>query len=470
MLSEAEAKLLKSLGEGWRNIKDIGDASELMSLVAWLEKRGVLDTRDEVVTSHEITIEGREYLERGLPERRVLERLKSEGGLKIADIDPCITRIALIWLKKLGAEIFGGEIFVGDPDRVGAAISPLEHALATPSKASPGELEILVSRGLFKERDRIERFVRANEKTHEVLERQGDRTVATRITREVIEKFENYDFKEYDTLMPVKPCFMGRKHPLQEIVDEIRDVFISMGFIETRGNFVEPSFWDMDALFVPQQHPARDLQDTFYLKNPSNIGVEDRGFVEKVKRVHEDGYNTGSKGWGYEWSVEDSERALLRTHTTVCSLRYMYEKGGNESFKSFTIGRIFRRENPDPTHLPEFMQIDGILSEKGSNLAMLIGVLKHFYAEMGFDRIRVKPSYFPYTEPSLEVEVFYRGRYLELGGSGIFRAEVTQPLGIENPVLAWGLGVERLAMLKYDLRSIKELYVSDLEWIKTAKI
>ena len=238
-----------------------------------------------------------------------------------------------------------------------------------------------------------------------------------------------------------------------------------MGFEEIQGNYVESCFWNMDVLFIPQDHPARDLHDTLYLKNPSKIEVQERKLMEIVAKVHENGGITDSDGWGYKFSEEEGLKALLRTHTTVNTIRYLYNNP-EPPCKVFSIGRVFRKENIDPTHLPEFYQIEGIVHEENSNFRQLIGILKEFYRRMGFEKVRVRPGYFPYTEPSMEIEVFWNKKWMELGGSGIFRPEVTEPVGVKNPVLAWGLGLERLAMLRYGLEDIRDLYISDLAWLR----
>jgi phenylalanyl-tRNA synthetase alpha chain len=197
--------------------------------------------------------------------------------------------------------------------------------------------------------------------------------------------------------------------------------------------------------------------------------LEDEEVVERVKAVHENGGDTGSLGWRYKWSREEAERALLRTHTTVNTIRYL-AKHPDPPVKVFSLSRIFRNESIDMTHLPEFMQIEGIIMEEGANFDMLVSVLKDFYGRMGFDKIRVRPGPFPYTEPSLEIEIFHNGKWMELGGAGVFRPEVTAPLGIKHPVLAWGLGFERLAMLRWDLKDIRELYITDLDMLRSSPI
>lgn len=248
-----------------------------------------------------------------------------------------------------------------------------------------------------------------------------------------------------------------------------------MGFSEITGNYAELELWNMDALFIPQDHPAREEQDTFYLDTPERIDplefcenkdIDPHGLFQDI---HENGGDTGSRGWEYEWSREKADRPILRTHTTVSTIRHLYEDP-EPPVRVFSIEKVFRNEAIDSTHLPEFYQIEGIMVEKGASFEMLIGFLKEFYSKMGFEKIRVRPGYFPYTEPSLEVDVYFNNRWMELGGAGIFRPEVTLPAGVKEPVLAWGLGLERLAMSLLDVKDIRQLYISDVDWLREKKI
>jgi phenylalanyl-tRNA synthetase alpha chain len=250
---------------------------------------------------------------------------------------------------------------------------------------------------------------------------------------------------------------------MQALIERIRAIFLEMGFTEIDGDYVTTAGWNMDALFIPQDHPAREMQDTFYLDNPKSVPIP----IERTQQwadVHEHGGETGSTGWGGEFSSEISEKGMLRTHTTVNTVRHL-EENPDKPCRVFSIGRVFRKESIDRTHLPEFHQIEGIIMEPGASLPMLVTTLKEFYAKMGYPEVRVRPAYFPYTEPSMEVEVKWRGQWLELGGAGIFRPEVTEPLGVKWPVCAWGMGLERLAMLVLGLDDIRQLYISDLEWL-----
>jgi phenylalanyl-tRNA synthetase alpha chain len=291
------------------------------------------------------------------------------------------------------------------------------------------------------------------------------------LTPELIQtgKWRNISLRRYDINTFAPSQYAAKKHPITRIGDEIRRIFVQMGFTEIEDEFVQPAFWNMDAPFTPQDHPARDMQDTFYVKSMSGMSLDNEAVVQRVKEVHENGGDTGSLGWRYQWSRQEAERPLLRTHTTVNTIRYL-SKHPEPPAKVFSIGRIFRNEAIDATHLPEFMQIEGIIMEEGASFDMLVKVLREFYQRMGFDIIRFRPGPFPYTEPSLEIEVFYNGRWMELGGAGVFRPEVTTPLGIKHPVLAWGLGFERLAMLRWNLKDIRELYITDLDMLRSSPI
>ena len=255
-----------------------------------------------------------------------------------------------------------------------------------------------------------------------------------------------------------------------------------MGFAEVVSPMVESAFWNFDALFQPQDHPARDMQDTFYMREPSTAPLpgESRelgaGSVEKesapppnssllaphsllenVRRTHEDGWETGSEGWGYTWSPERSRQVVLRTHTTAATIRAL-AANPNPPGKFFCVGWTYRNETISFKHLPVFHQVDGIIIDEEANLASLMGTLQEFYSKMGFGRVKFKPAFYPYTEPSVDVVVYMesRGKWIEMGGAGIFRPEVTLPLGCNYPVLAWGLGIERLAMIRFGVSDIRD--------------
>ena len=247
-------------------------------------------------------------------------------------------------------------------------------------------------------------------------------------------------------------------------MEEIRHTFLEMGFTEIVSPMVESAFWNFDALYQPQDHPARDMQDTFYMARPDQAPLPDEDLVERVRRTHEDGWETGSEGWGYRWNPEESKRVVLRTHITAATIRALHADP-KPPRKVFCVGWTYRNETISYKHLPVFHQVDGVVIDEQANLSTLLGTLQEFYTKMGFGRVKFKPAFYPYTEPSCDVVVYMesRGKWLEMGGSGIFRPEVTKPLGCEHPVLAWGLGAERLAMLRYGIDDIRDLYRSNLD-------
>jgi phenylalanyl-tRNA synthetase alpha chain len=209
------------------------------------------------------------------------------------------------------------------------------------------------------------------------------------------------------------------------------------------------------------------MQDTFYIDRPPRFGLPEKELVERVKATHENGGDTGSVGWRYDWDEETARRVVLRTHTTAATV-YALKENPKPPRKVFLVGRVFRREKTDYKHLPEFHQVDGVIIDDKASLSTLLGTLAEFYRQMGFDDVKFRPDFFPYTEPSVGSFVRMKGRddWLELGGSGVFRPEVTRPFGCEVPVLAWGLGLERLAMLRYGIEDIRKLYLSDLSWLE----
>jgi phenylalanyl-tRNA synthetase alpha chain len=280
-------------------------------------------------------------------------------------------------------------------------------------------------------------------------------------------EWKNITLRRYDITLEAENIYPVKIHPLQKIIQQARKAFLEMGFTEVVSPQVESAFWDFDALFQPQDHPARDMQDTFYLNRPNRAKLPEAEIVERVKNTHQDGWQTGSKGWGYRWSPDRARQLVLRTHTTAASIRALAENP-NPPQKIFCVGKVFRNEAISYKHLPEFFQVDGIIVDEHANLASLLGTLKEFYSKMGFKKVKFKPDFFPYTEPSIEVSGFMesKNKWLELGGSGIFRPEVTRPFGCDVPVLAWGLGLERLAMMRYNIKDIRNLYWSDLDETK----
>jgi len=269
-----------------------------------------------------------------------------------------------------------------------------------------------------------------------------------------------------------RPKDIGRIHPLKIIINQLRDLYLEMGFKEMKGPYVETSFWNMDAMFISQDHPARDSQDTFFLKESGSLPLDEL-LIENVSTIHKNGGSTGSFGYQYDWSEAQARSLVLRTHTTAVTFRTLYDLSTEEKqfSKYFSIGKVFRNETIDSTHLPEFHQAEGFVIGPNLGLADLLGFIKEFFSKLGINEIRFKPTYNPYTEPSVEAYCYLEkeNRWVEIINAGIFRPEATTPFGISNNVIAWGLGVERLAMLLYKCNSLKEIHGDEpnLDWLRT---
>ncbi|KAI6652026.1 Phenylalanine--tRNA ligase alpha subunit [Oopsacas minuta] len=265
----------------------------------------------------------------------------------------------------------------------------------------------------------------------------------------------------------------GHLHPLLKGRAQMRQIFIEMGFSEMpTNNFVECSFWNFDALFQPQQHPARDAHDTFFISDPPLTTDLPQEYVERVKRVHESG-GYGSTGYKYDWKIGEAQKNILRTHTTAVSARMLYKlaQDGFKPAKYFSIDRVFRNETMDSTHLVEFHQVEGVVADYNLTLGHLIGIFAEFFKKLGIEKLRFKPAYNPYTEPSLEIFGYHEGNktWIEVGNSGVFRPEMLLPMGLPKDVvvLAWGLSLERPIMIKYGFDNIRKLvgHKQDMEMI-----
>jgi len=492
-LSHSEKKVLVALQklEGRASPEKVFEAGEFQQLVevmnaaSWLQSKGAVEIEESARKAY--SLRDRSLLEKGVPERRAVVFIGEKGGsLGVKDLEAAMGKeessMAIGWLMKKrlarldksGAEPM---LHLSDEGRKSLGTEMPDEALLKrlgkgeifEDQADKAALDLLKARkGVLQDKLIVSRVLRLNRLGNEIVALGVEITdEVAQLTPELLQtgKWKGVSFRKYD-IRTFAPCqYPAKKHPITRIADEVRRIFIEMGFNEIDDEYVQSAFWNMDALFTPQDHPARELQDTFYLKSPSRLPLEDEEIVQKVKAVHENGGDTGSLGWRYAWCREEAERALLRTHTTVNTIKYL-AKHPDQPTKVFCISRVFRNESIDMTHLPEFQQIEGIIMEEGANFDMLVCTLKEFYHRMGFDKVRVRPGPFPYTEPSLEVDVFYNGSWMELGGAGVFRPEVTGPLGVKYPVLAWGLGFERLAMLKWNLKDVRELYVTDLDLLR----
>ncbi len=492
-LSYNEKKLLLVLGKRGEPASpadlitdgEFGLEVEIMNAASWLESKAIAVIKED--SKKYITLTDRSILDSGLPERIAVTKISEAGGKldmnDLAELMPGgMDKVAVGWLKRkaLADIVVEGEskfLVLTDKGKAIIGVDMPEEVLLKQLGESPvlsedadaGAVKDLKGRkGVLGEKIVTTRTIELTDLGKEVASSGLElKPQITEITDRLIQsgEWKNAEFRKYDIQTFAPEIVPAKKHPLSRLGAQIRRMFTEAGFVEMSSEYVQPSFWNLDVLYTPQDHPARDLQDTFYLENPSSIHIDDEELIEKIRNIHENGGDTGSTGWGGTWSREMAESAILRTHSTVTSIRYIAAHPDAPQ-KAFSISRIFRNESIDATHLPEFTQIEGIVIDENADFNMLISMIKEFYAKMGFDQIRIRPAYFPYTEPSLEIEVFFNGKWMELGGAGMFRPEVLAPFGVKTPVLAWGFGFERLAMLKWNIKDIRDLYISDIDTLK----
>ncbi len=466
MLYKHEDEICRYLLEhgGKASLSEIAEAlgtepTDLMRAVESLKAKGVVAV--EVLEALDFSEEGRVYLQEGLPE--VLLFNKAQTPVRIADLPEKEQKVGIRWAKELGwITIAKGEVHaVKEKAReVEAYREAFARALEKPSRWE----ELFRRRKLLipREEDRI-LVLRDAKKAKELAFELG--RGASLLSAEMLAKGE-IKLKPL-SLAEMDPEYerVGFYHPLELLADRIREVFVEMGFEEMEGPMVAPAFWNFDALFQPQDHPARDLADTFYVEGEASL--PERELVEKVRDVHE-------KFWKEPWSENVAKKMVLRTHTTLLSALTLAKMGreGRKTGKFFAIGRVFRNEATDYKHLSEFHQVEGIVVHSDATFSHLLGFLEAFYKRLGFSKIRFRPSYFPYTEPSVEIEAFYapRNEWVEMGGAGIFRKQVSVTLAGVYPVLAWGLALERLLLFLAEIEDIRIPYQNNLDFIRRTRI
>lgn len=425
-----------------------------------------------------LTAEGKNYTMRGSPEVQVFEAVPAEGispaGLK-GKLDALVydvgfkTAVKNKWLQPTKEWISKKVEHV--KDEVRNLLTDIQDGKVIPD-ASTNDLK---KRKLIESRN--DTWFSIKKGPNYAPKRVKPETD---LTRELLQSGDwlKREFKPYNFNALGQPTEGGHLHPLLKVRTQFRNIFLEMGFEEMPTNkFVESSFWNFDALFQPQQHPARDSHDTFFLKAPARTVTLPEDYLERVKKTHEEG-GYGSIGYGYDWKRDEAEKNLLRTHTTAVSSRMLYElaQAGFTPKRYFSIDRVFRNEAVDRTHLAEFHQIEGVVCDRGLTLGDLIGVLNEFFARLGIKKLRFKPAYNPYTEPSMEIFSYHEGlkKWVEVGNSGMFRPEMLQPMGLPEDVsvIAWGLSLERPTMIMYGIDNIRDLFGHkvDLRLIKSNPI
>ncbi len=467
---------------------------EVMRALQWLQNKKVLTIKEDVREVVILGKNGQNYAKHGLPEKRFLsavkdkelpvEKIMEKAGLAKDEINICIG----VLRSKVAVNIRKDKELLVSITEQGKKLldkESLEEKFlkrAFPIETSSLKEEEKFALEALKKRKDIVKVDLVKTKSAELTDlgkklskhKISGEGIIDSLTPKMISSgaWKGKSFRRFDVKINVPMISGGKRHFVSQAVEYIRKIWLEMGFKEMTGSLIQTAFWDLDSLFVPQDHPARQMQDTFYIKDPHS-GKLPSPLWKKVKEAHENGADTGSTGWGGNWSEAESKKNLLRTHTTVLSAQAISRlKESDLPAKFFSVARVFRNEALDWKHLFELTQVEGIVVDPKANMKYLKGYLREFFGKMGYDDVRIRPAYFPYTEPSAEVDVLHpdKNQWIELGGSGIFRPEVVKPLlGIEVPVLAWGLGMERTISEYFDINDIRELYKNDLKQIRGMK-
>ena len=493
-LRENERKTLLALQRlgGKGSVDQIVEVSGLahagvMRAALSLSAKKTIQIKEQKQTLIELNEEGKYHSKKGLPERRLIHALMKLGGeasvkqvTKDASLEEKFLTIALGWLhRKEWATLEEKKHMLRTHEEPTVGVD--EKLLALLYKKGPQVLQdlnkelkkavsVLKNRKLVEVDEKTLRELELTKAGWELVE-QGIEIVeeVSQLTPELVRtgRWQKAKLRRFDVTAPGSLVYPGKIHPVQQIIQRIREIFLEMGFTEIRGSIVQTAFWNFDALFQPQDHPAREMMDTFYLSEPKTGKLPERRIVDAVAKTHESGWKTGSRGWQYPWSQDEAKKLIMRTHTTAVTIHYLAEHR-KPPIKVFSVDRTYRNEKVDYKHIPEFHQIEGIVMDKNVTLRDLMGTLKEFYLKLGLRKVEFWPGYFPYTEPSVQSTVYVPKlkTWIELCGMGVFRPEVLEPLGIEYPVLAWGGGLERLAMVMLDVDDIRFLYKNDLGWIR----
>ena len=485
-LTPLERKVIPVLKEE-QELNKIAEKSKLQPIevlraLGWLEAKNLLKINKQEKEIITLDKNGLIYLKKGFPEKQFLKLLPASLEELRKHLNQDEVNVSIGSLKRKNAINFDKRITITNEGKKLLQEQSKEELFL---KRLPIDISELDEKDIYNELKARKEIVKLESKKIITVEltNLGNALIKHKLKTNLIESlnqemllkksWKNKTFRRFNIQSETPRIYPGRRHFVNEAINYIRKIWLELGFKEMTGNIVQTSFWNFDALFTAQDHPVRELQDTFFLQDPKYGSLPDE-LLEKVKRIHENGGDTGSKGWQYKFNVEEARKNILRTQTTVLSAKTIsLLKKQDLPAKFFAVGRNYRNEALDWTHLFELTQVEGIVVDENANLRNLIGYLKEFFKKMGYNKIRVRPGFFPYTSNSTEIEVFHPTKkvWLELGGAGIFRPEVSIALmGKEIPVLAWGLGLDRTIMEYYNITDIRDLYKNDLKQIREMKL
>lgn len=464
-------KLQKSVGEVLKKIKELGgkakvkelekffDHAQIMRSLLFLENEKILEKVERVKKFYYLEEEGKKYLDKGLPERNLINSLrhgkKPIGELKIENLDIAIANCVKKGLVRILKE--SGKAFIEITEKGRKYLDRKMEEEVELMAVSKGEaknlkiLESLIKRKIVNFREEKEVLVEIIKDVDFAIEES-----VSELSPAIIKNWRDYKFREYDVEAPVEIIYPGKKHFYKNFLDNVKGKLLSLGFKEMKSPIIELEFWNFDALFQAQDHAAREIHDKFEIQGPEFGDIPNK-WAKKVGEMHEKGFRD-SIGWGYRWSPKKASKLMLRSQNTATSIRALATLK-EVPLKVFTIDRVFRPDTIDKKHFIEFYQMEGIVKDKNLNFRHLLGYLKIFGEEIAeAEKLKFVPGYFPFTEPSVELMCYKKGiGWIEVGGAGIFRPEVLIPFDIRERVLAWGMGIDRLAMLKFGIDDIRDL-------------
>jgi len=489
-LSQIERTIIPHLNKNVDEIVDKTglDKTTVLRALTFLESKGLIKIEQKHSKVIEAGVNGTYYKKNHLPERNLLIAIENNNNKTLNEIKEKVNlsdnefKAALgVLKKKLLISLENGKLKIIAQKEEYSKKFPEELILEkTPlNQDTLSEVEKAAVESL-KNRKNIIEIIEKKDISFQVTEK-GEGISGKHINLDLIEEVtpelikegvKNKRFRRYDFGVKIPSIHGGKKHFVNQSIEQGKKIWLELGFKEMIGDYTVNAFWNFDALFTPQDHPVREMQDTFFIKDVEGKMPEEK-IVSMVKKAHEHGVDK-SLGWRYNWNLQESKKVMLRTHTTCLSSKKLAQlKIEDLPVKFFSVSKVFRNETLDWKHGFEFNQAEGIVIDPKGNFRNLIGYLKEFAKKMGHDQIRIQPAYFPYTEPSLEGSIWdgERKEWVEVLAAGIFRPEVTIPLlGTSLPVLAWGPGFDRLMIEIHKIKDLRELYKNDLNYLREHNI
>ncbi|MEM1622573.1 MAG: phenylalanine--tRNA ligase subunit alpha [Sulfolobales archaeon] len=450
---------------------------DIMRDIAELERRGLVTVSRRTYFKVELSERGKSCLSGSLPEEIVLRELTKSRRVHVATLKELglsddEIEVALGILRTLGVIKIREGVIDLDATKIQKIQEYIQNVKRELERYSlprtlaelPDSIREVRRRGLVLVREHKEIVVEATNLLTSYHDKLTPGDIVTVVTPEIInlETWDSIEFKPFDLTIEPPRCPIARKHFFAEVINYMRDLMLSLGFEEVKGPHVELELWNFDALFVPQYHPSRRPTDVYIVNTATKEPPKVEQLVSTIGSYHKEFR-------GYEWNPSRALRLILRTHCTSVSVRTIWERGPGD-YRVFTIDRVFRPDTPDPTHLMEFHQLDGIIVGERISFKDLLQFFREFARGLGLGEVRFKPAYFPFTEPSVEGYVKHpKLGWIEVLPGGMFRRQVLEPLGLKGyNVAAWGIGVDRVAMILLGISDIRDLYTDDVKEVEKA--